>query len=302
MFRRLTVLILLSVLSSGPLAALPEGGVVAYGDVCLNKEGKRLQIKASNNAIIDWDRFSIGKDEEVEIVLQDPSCRILNRDKGELPSEIGGSFTSNGTAYLVNERGAIILQKGTVSSHGFYASTVDVLNEEFSCAHPLIFKGTSPASIVNFGTVDCRENIVFISDLIENQNSLKSTHGGIFLGSSGKSSKSVPSVDNSGIITARCVTLYSVHPALIRNTGIILAFSCEKKPPSIVLRALKGTVSNENLLRAEDGSVSIEAETVSLKKLSIIDVSGPKKKGAVTIDPPRMLVEEGALISEQGEK
>lgn len=308
-------------LSSGAAVALPTNSTAVRGEVTVERKGSFLNINASNNAVIDWESFSVDKDEHVHIALQDASCRILNRVRGMLPSEIAGHLTSNGSIYLVNEAGIVILPKGKVSSHDVTLTTFNVSNDEFIRGHSLIFEGSSPSSIVNFGTIECQENIVILAEVIDNNNALKSTSGGVLLGSTHKKEcgmnsqgvcGAIPRIDNSGTITGPTVTLYSVHPRspgiAICNCGAVIAPPTATKHPSIVLSAPQGVVAHKNLLRAEGGSVAITGNTVYLKKSSVIDVSGRRGGGKVMIrginygkkwssqPAERTIIEEGALI------
>ncbi|HNQ34562.1 MAG TPA: hypothetical protein PKN80_00655, partial [bacterium] len=52
-----------------PIFALPEGGQVVSGQASINVDGSNLTVtQGSNRAIVNWESFSIGEAELVQIL------------------------------------------------------------------------------------------------------------------------------------------------------------------------------------------------------------------------------------------
>ena len=131
------------------LFALPEGASIAHGDAKLDFSGNALQIKqASERLVIDWNGFSIGKEETVSFAQPNSLSAVLNRVVSTSPSELLGRLESNGQVYLINPWGILVGPEGVVDTGGFLASTLQVSDEEFLRGGDLGFSGETKASLV----------------------------------------------------------------------------------------------------------------------------------------------------------
>ncbi|WP_170125458.1 MBG domain-containing protein [Jannaschia seohaensis] len=136
--------------------ALPTGGRVAAGDVTIGSaSGGALGItQRSNSAIINWDGFSVGQGNRVDIAQPGSGSAILNRVTGPGGSAIHGQINAPGRVFVVNPNGIFIGPTGQVNTGGgFVASTLDITDENFSRGQ-LDFEGNgASAGVTNAGTI-----------------------------------------------------------------------------------------------------------------------------------------------------
>src|SRR6056297_837574 len=81
-----------------PLQANPSGAAVVHGDVAFNGLGtSQLNLmQGSQNAIINWQNFSIAAGETTNFIQPNQSAVALNRVVGADPSAIYGALNANG--------------------------------------------------------------------------------------------------------------------------------------------------------------------------------------------------------------
>ena len=88
--------------------ALPEGGMVAGGAASIAGTKGAVTIgQSSQNAVINWQSFGIGKGEAVTFQQPNSTSVALNRVLGADPSRILGSLSANGQVFLVNPNGIL---------------------------------------------------------------------------------------------------------------------------------------------------------------------------------------------------
>lgn len=107
-----------------------QGGVSVAGSTTVSPlGGQALAISQSSlRAIINWNAFSIGAKDAVNISHTNPSQAaasiLLNRVTGNDISAIAGQLTSPGRVFLVNPNGVVFSQGATVNVGGLVASTL----------------------------------------------------------------------------------------------------------------------------------------------------------------------------------
>jgi trimeric autotransporter adhesin len=88
--------------------------------------------QSTQNAIINWHTFNIGRGESVTFQQPNSGSVALNRVIGGLgPSEILGHLTANGRIFLINRDGVLFGPGAVVHTAGFLASTNDIKNADF---------------------------------------------------------------------------------------------------------------------------------------------------------------------------
>src|SRR3546814_20299973 len=70
--------------------------------------------QASDRAIVNWQSFSIGDGNRVDIRQPDARSVLPNRVTGETTSTISGSLNANGPVFLINPNGIQTTPTGTV--------------------------------------------------------------------------------------------------------------------------------------------------------------------------------------------
>lgn len=84
--------------------ALPNEGVVASGNATISStSAANLTItQNSQNAVLNWQGFTIGAKQSVQFIQPNSNAVALNRVLGADPSRILGSLTANGKVFLVS--------------------------------------------------------------------------------------------------------------------------------------------------------------------------------------------------------
>lgn len=135
---------------------LPTGGQVVSGRVTIGtpQNGTMAITQSSPSAIVNWQGFSIGQGNRVEIRQPDAQAALLNRVTGDTPSTIAGQLNANGQVYLVNPNGITITPSGRVNAEGgFVASTLGIADDD-SKAGRRQFRGSgASAKVTNQGAV-----------------------------------------------------------------------------------------------------------------------------------------------------
>ncbi|MEN9874720.1 MAG: hypothetical protein RL186_1617, partial [Pseudomonadota bacterium] len=138
-------------------SVLPQGGEVVAGAAMIATDGTHSTIvtQTSNRAVVDWNSFSVGQNNQVQFVQPTTQSAILNRVTGNATSTIAGQITGNGQVFLVNPNGIAITATGSAKlGGGFVASTLDIANSDFMNAN-LAFKGSGTAAeVANAGAIN----------------------------------------------------------------------------------------------------------------------------------------------------
>jgi filamentous hemagglutinin family protein len=136
-----------------PVYAGPTGGTVVAGSAGISQSGSTTNVnQSSQSAIINWQTFSIGKQETVNFLQPNSSAVALNRVNGNEQSIISGALNANGRVFIVNSAGVLFSKGAQVNVGGLVASTLDISNSDFMAGN-YKFSGTSAASVINRGNI-----------------------------------------------------------------------------------------------------------------------------------------------------
>ena len=99
--------------------------LVVAGQATINAVNQTNTViqQTTNKAVINWEKFTIPKDNSVNFQQPDTSSITLNRVLGSQKSEIHGSLKANGQVWLLNPNGTLIGENGSINAHGFMATT-----------------------------------------------------------------------------------------------------------------------------------------------------------------------------------
>ncbi len=140
-----------SLIAAAPSLAGPTGGSVVAGQASIQQSGSTTNINQSTNtAIINWQGFSIGRQETVNFNQPSSVSVTLNRVIGNETSVISGALNANGKVFIVNSNGVLFTKGAQVNVGGLVASTLDISNADFMAGH-YTFSGSSNAAVVNKG-------------------------------------------------------------------------------------------------------------------------------------------------------
>src|SRR4051812_488447 len=158
--------------ASGSAAfANPTGGTVAAGSASFATNGNTLSVTNTPRAIINWQQFSIQKDEVTRFIQQSAVSTVLNRVTTQNPSVILGTLSSNGRVFLINPNGIAFGQGAMINVAGLAASTLNISDADFSAGR-LRFAGTgAEGKLTNAGTIRTPEGgqVYLVAPNVENQ-------------------------------------------------------------------------------------------------------------------------------------
>lgn len=275
--------LVLALAPSSSHAGGPTGGVVVGGDpvATISGQGSSLTTvnQSANQAIINWQQFSIGAGDTVKFVQPSANAIALNRVLGGDLTQIYGTLQANGRVIVINPNGIMVGSGGMVDTKGFIASTLDVPDNMFLSGGPMLFSGQSTAAVKNQGTIRALGGDVFlIAHAVENSGNIIAPQGTVGL-AAGSQVELVPSgderisvlagnsssptaigVNNSGAIAAASAELKAaggnIYALAINNGGVVRATGIVNENGRIYLRADGGNIQNSGTLAAQnaDGS------------------------------------------------
>ena len=309
-------------LGAGALApvfafANPTGGQVAAGTAAITAPDANHTIinQASQNAIINWQEFSIGSDQFVQFIQPDSSAIALNRVVGGNPSQILGNLSANGQIFLVNPNGVFFGKSATLDVQGLIATTLDIKDSDFLNGHYVFDKtnGAPDAGVTNAGSLTANSGyIVLAGDYADNQGAISAQTGQGVLASGNQMTLTLNNnslvsfvvdkstlaqyagVSNSGSITANggiVLMTAKVANALtataVNNSGLITAHSIKEHNGVSVLSATGGDIHDTGTLDASatdagvaGGYIRIRGDArTNLTNTASINATGDNAKG-----------------------
>lgn len=315
--RTIALLVTTSLAGIGSAAAqtLPTDGRVVRGEasIATGAPGSMTIEQKTNQAVIDWQSFSVGEGARLDILQPDASARLLNRVTGDTRSTIAGQIHANGQVFLVNPNGIVITPTGTVDASSFVASTLGISNEDF-LAGRYDFAGAGAAAVVNGGSIRVVRGgyAALIGGAVRNDGLIAVELGKVGLGAgeavtldpggNGFLQVALPSraagegalVENAGAILARggrVVLRADAARELVRRTvnmsGVIEARSVSGRDGAIVLDGGQGTLTVSGTLDAASDAMGGGALTLTGRDIVLagakLDASGAMGGGAIRI-------------------
>ena len=200
--------------------ALPGGGKVVAGQATIGQTGNAMTINQDTaKAVIDWQRFNIGRDASVEFKQPSSSAIALNRVVGQDPTRIFGRLGANGQVFIVNPNGVLFGAGSQVSAAAVLASTRNISNADFLSGE-LRFQGDSGASVVNDGSIRALEGgyVALVGAQVINSGTLHAGGGDVRLAAA---DQVLLKVDGAGL--ASFAVERGTLDALAANHGLIEA-------------------------------------------------------------------------------
>lgn len=208
LYRFLSVCLVTAVVSANP-----QGGVVVSGNASFESTDNSLTVNQyTQEAWIDWDSFSIGSEETVNINQLISEGLTVNRVTGNDLSEIFGQLNSNGTVYLINPNGILFSESSRVDVGGLFAT-----DHWLSTDGTLTSASVSSAGVKVLGEIHSREELTLLSGSIENAGVLSANNVQL-LGSSG----ALLHLDDAGVVSV-LVPASNEESSWVKNTGAVTA-------------------------------------------------------------------------------
>lgn len=133
--------------------AAPTGGKVVAGVASVTQPtvGSTQIQQTSQNAIINWQSFSIGAGESVRFVQPNANAIALNRVIGADPSRIFGTLSANGQVFLVNQAGVYFAPGASVDVGGLLATSMNISDADFLARKFAFTAGDNAGAVSNYG-------------------------------------------------------------------------------------------------------------------------------------------------------
>jgi mucin-19 len=135
--------------------AVPTGGQVTAGQASITQSGTHTQVnQGSNRAVVDWQRFDVGRNSTVNFAQPNAQSWTLNRVHTPDPSLIAGRITANGGVAIVNQSGVVFTPGSQVNVGSLIASTANITNQNFMAGRmEFNERGRDGARVENHGSI-----------------------------------------------------------------------------------------------------------------------------------------------------
>jgi filamentous hemagglutinin family protein len=293
--------------------AAPTGGQVVAGAARITQGTRVTRIEqTSDRAVVDWQRFDVGRDHTVRFQQPGTGSWTLNRVNSPDPSLIAGRIAANGGVAIVNRSGVVFGQGSQVNVGSLIASAAGITTQNFMAGSMAFDQPAKPgARVENRGTVTVADRGLvalagpgsanrgvirarlgrvalagaetFALDLAGDGMLALDVTGAVRQGAGGE----VALVTNAGTIAAQGGSVLltadaarGVVEALVRNTGSIAA-----EGGQVALRgAGGGTVEiAAGTVRGRDVAISSQGGTARIGAGARADASGRRRGGTVQV-------------------
>ena len=325
MLRASVVALAVSAAFGASVHANPSGQSVASGSASFAVNGNTLSVTNTPGAIINWQQFSIGKDEVTRFIQQNAASAVLNRVIGQDPSVILGQLLSNGRVFLINPSGIAFGRGAVIDVAGLVASTLNLTDADFLSGRMRFGGAGGEGKLGNAGTISTREGgqVYLIAPNVENQ------AGGVITAPGGEvmivAGRTVELVDarapeirveytapqneavNAGQVVAAGGRV-GIYGTLIRNSGLVSASRASVGEGGKIVLAADQDVTLEAASRleasgAKGGSVRVQAHGGTLLASGVIEAKGSEDKGGeVQLLGTRVGLVGNALVDASGER
>ena len=291
----------LSAAFAAPAHANPLGAAIVAGQASIITQGNQTTVTNSNGAVINWQSFSIGRDEITRFVQPSAASSVLNRVVGNDPSSILGQLQSNGRVFLINPAGILVGAGARVDVGGFVASSLNVRTEDF-LANRLNFQATPGAGLVrNEGSITTPQGgqVFMVAPRVENAGSINAPGGEVILAAGravqiGDTASPGVRIEVTGGETAKNLGSVAAEAgriglfgALVKNSGTLNASSAVAEGGRILLKSTGSTVVDGDASLVASGTrggrIEILGMEVAVADRATVDASGRTAGGTVLV-------------------
>ena len=141
-------------LAFGGELPVPSAALASLGRADYAVSGNRMTINQyTNQAILNWRSFNIGKENTVRFKQPSSQSIALNRIFQEDPSRIFGKLSANGQVYLINQSGFVFGPESRIDVNTLLASTLDITDETFQRGVTKVFDQDGRAALTGTGEI-----------------------------------------------------------------------------------------------------------------------------------------------------
>ena len=295
---------LLLMMCFGLAMANPNGPQVIHGKAEIVNQGNVLTITNSNNAIINWQNFSINPDELTRFIQPNANSSVLNRVTGNYSSQILGALQSNGKVFLINPNGVLFGNGARVDVNGLVASSLHLSNSDFLAGKSQFSQVGAAGKVENHGTITTPNGgqVFLIAPNVENTGLINAPNGDVVL-AAGKSVQLVDSAnpdlhvvvsapENQAINLGQIIShggRIGIYGALVNQRGKLNANSAVVgQNGKIILKASQDAVlesgsSTTVTSVGEGGTINVLGKRVIANGTAMVDASGALHGGTILL-------------------
>jgi filamentous hemagglutinin family protein len=290
-------------MSTAPAWALPSGEQVVAGEVSVsNPTVNHMQInQSSQNAVINWQGFSINPNEAVNINQPNAQSALLNRVIGVDASVLAGQLTSNGQVYLTNPNGVLFGAGSQVDVGALIATTHNLSNADFMNGNNHFTQNSATGTVENRGIIATPEGgmVALISSSVTNAGTVDTPKGTTVLAAG----KTVDlDFQGNGLVQVQ-VTEAALKVQII-NQGAILANGGRVVLTAKATGGLINTAINQSgVIHAQglaerNGEILLAGGEYGITEISgTLDISGAQSGGNINVTGKDINVTETAKLS-----
>lgn len=290
-----------SVLLPTDMFAAPQGGNVAAGTATINQSGSTTTInQTSGKAVVNWNSFSVGKNEVVNFNQPNKNSVTLNRVVGNSQSVIDGMINANGQVFISNPNGILISKTGSINTAGFLATTKSITDSDFMNGNYKFTTNDASAgsSVINIGTINISNGgyAILAGNSVANEGSITAIKGKIHL--VGADEYTI-NLNGNSLVSLRVDK--STVDALVSNSGALIADGGEVYlTTNSANELLKSVVNNTGIIRAQTIDEIVDGtEVVTTGKIEIYAHGGTANISG-TLDASAATKGNGGFIETSG--
>ncbi|MBB3118950.1 two-partner secretion domain-containing protein [Pseudoduganella violacea] len=279
----------------GAAQANPTLPQVVAGQAAFSQDGKTFSVRNAPNTIINWQSFSIAKDEITRFIQQGADSKVLNRITGQDPSRILGALQSNGQVFLINPNGVLFGRDARIDVQGLVASSLAISNADFLAGKHSFSGAPGAGKVENQGSIVTPQGgrVFLIAPNVENSGIIASPQGEVVLAAG----HSVQLVDSANPVL-HVVVSAPADQAL--NLGQVVAQGGRIGIYGALL-SQRGTVNADSAVVGANGKIVLKAsKTALLEAGSRTSATGAGQGGAIEVLGQRVGVMGDARIDASG--
>jgi filamentous hemagglutinin family protein len=286
--------------------ALPTGEQLVAGQASISipAAGQMHIEQTSQQAIVNWQGFSIAPNEAVNIHQPNVQAAILNRVVGQDASQIQGQLNANGQVYLVNPNGVLFGKTAQVDVGGLIASTHNIKDTDFLTGIQHFTQDNATGTVSNQGTIKTPAGgvVALIGNRVSNEGTISTPKGTTAL-AAGKT----VDLDFQGNGLVEVKVSEATLNTQINNNGAILADGGRVVLTAQAAGQLIDTVINQDgIIRAQgltqrNGEIILDAGNAGVVQVNGTLNADGQQGGNISIMGKQIQINNGATVTASGD-
>lgn len=280
---------------------LPSQGTITGGSGQIGQQGPDMLIQQNSDRLaIDWQDFSIGKNNTVTFQQPGSQSVALNRVTGGSVSEIRGALNANGQVFLVNTAGVLFSDSAQVNVGGIVASTLDISPEDFMAGR-YTFEGDSSAAIINRGEIIATDGgyVAMIAARIHNEGDIQATGGSVQMAAGRRVTLDMGGTVRLSVEEAALEALIDNGGAIRADGGTVLLTAHAAGDLASTVINHSGVIEAQTLASGANGEIRLLGDGGSVEIAGSLDASAPNggNGGVIETSGPRVSIDPSASVS-----